>query len=119
VPGQRLVKRNQDAFLRPGEVNILLGGRKPISNIALKANCTWHPQDADSKRGVDVGLREPGNSGILVENNYFTCGANAVELKGVLDATVRRNVFWAPRGMVEVTFAPRLPRPGARSTWCR
>lgn len=98
------------ADLRPGEVNILLGGRKPISNIVLKANCTWHPQDADSKRGVDVGLREPGNSGILIEDNYFTCGANALELKGVLDATVRRNVFWAPRGMVEVTFAPEADR---------
>jgi len=98
------------ADLQTGQMNILLGGRKPISNIVLKANCTWHPQAADSKRGVDVGYRPPGNTNILIEDNYFTCGANALELKGVLDATVRRNVFWAPRGMVQVTFAPEADR---------
>jgi len=95
---------------QPPQVNILLGGRKPISNIVLRANCTWHPQAAESKRGVDVGYRPPGNTSILIEDNYFMCGANALELKGILDATVRRNVFWAPRGMVQVTFAPEGDR---------
>ena len=88
-----------------GGVNILLGGQKPISNIVLKDNCTYHP-DAGSKRGVDIGFHGHGNSNILVEHNYFMCGSNAIELKNVLDAVVRDNTFWAPSGMISVTYGP-------------
>jgi hypothetical protein len=88
-----------------GQCNILLGGSKPISGVVLKDNCTWHPE-GESKRGVDVGYTAQGNGGILIQGNYFMGGANALELKGARDATVRGNTFWAPDGMVRVTYAP-------------
>jgi len=89
-----------------GQVNILVGGSKPLQNVVLRDNCTWHPDAAGSKRGVDIGYTSRGSTNLLVEDNYFTCGSNAMELKGVRDAVVRGNTFWAPAGMVLVTYAP-------------
>lgn len=91
------------------QVNILLGGSKPISKVVLKSNCTWHP-DPGSKRGVDIGYKAQGCQEILVEDNYLMGGANALELNGVLDATVRNNTFWAPAGMVKLAPAPGADR---------
>jgi len=84
-----------------GEMNILTGGYKPITHLVLKSNCTYHP-NAASKRGVDVGFHGSPNTDIRIEDNYFTCGANALELKGAAEAVVRNNTFWAPVGMVAV-----------------
>jgi hypothetical protein len=89
----------------PGEVNILIGGSKPLSRVALKSNCTYHPQ-VNSKRGVDIGYHGAPNTDIHIEDNYFVCGANALDLKGIAEATVRNNTFWAPGGMVTVGLAP-------------
>ena len=88
-----------------GEMNILTGGSKPITHLVLKNNCTYHPNPA-SKRGVDVGFRGSPNSDIRIEDNYFMCGANAMELKGAAEAVVRNNTFWAPVGMVAVKLPP-------------
>ena len=90
-----------------GEMNILTGGSKPITHLVLKNNCTYHPNPA-SKRGVDVGFRGSPNSDIRIEDNYFMCGANAMELNGAAEAVVRNNTFWAPVGMVAV----KLPSAG-------
>jgi len=88
----------------PGQMNILVGGAKPLSNVVVRQNCTYHPIET-SKRGVDIGYTGAPNRNILVEDNYFMCGINAMELKGVGNAIVRNNTFWAPNGMVAVTFA--------------
>ena len=77
-----------------GEMNILAGGSKPITHLVLKNNCTYHPNPA-SKRGVDVGFHGSPNTDIRIEDNYFTCGANAMELNGAAEAVVRNNTFWA------------------------
>lgn len=88
-----------------GECNILVGGSQPVNNIVLKENMTWHPND-NSKRGLDIGYIGSPNRNILVEGNYLMNGSNAMELKGVAQAVVRGNTFWAPQGMVSVTYAP-------------
>jgi hypothetical protein len=85
--------------------NIIIGGHKPLTCVIVRANCTYHPSAA-SKRGVDIGYTGKPNRQILVEGNYFMCGRSAFELHGVAEATVRNNTFWAPAGMVDVTFAP-------------
>jgi hypothetical protein len=88
------------------EMNILIGGtRNPLTCAIVRNNCSYHPSLA-AKRGVDIGYRGRPNSQILIENNYFTGGSSAMDLKNVAEATVRHNIFWSPSGMVSVTFAP-------------
>jgi hypothetical protein len=84
-------------------MNILVGGSKPLTCVIVRDSCTYHPSLA-SKRGVDIGYKGKFNSRILVENNYFTGGRNAMELKNVADTLVRNNTFWAPGGMVTVSL---------------
>ena len=55
---------------------------------------------------MDIGYGGKPNSQLFIENNYFTGGSDAMELKNVAEATVRQNTFWSPSGMVSVTFAP-------------
>jgi len=98
-----MMPRNPD--LRQPQVNILVGGSKPLNNALLRNNLTWHPKAAQSKRGVDVGYIGGPNRNILIEGNYFTGGISAMELKNAAEATVRKNTFWAPEGMVAVTLA--------------
>jgi hypothetical protein len=93
--------------------NVIIGGHKPLTCVIVRGNCTYHPSPA-AKRGVDIGYTGKPNRQILVEGNYFMCGRNAFELHGVADAIVRDNTFWAPEGMVEVTFAPADPAGGDR-----
>ena len=91
-------------FTIQGQMSIIVGGTNPISNVVLKNNCTYHPKP-DSKRGMDVGYTAKGNRNIVVEDNYFTGGLNAMEIKGAVgDLTVRNNTFWAPAGMVKITW---------------
>ena len=97
-------------YPRRGQINLLVGGKKPLSNVVLKDNCTYHPQ-AESKRGVDIGYTGGPNTNILVEGNYFTGGNNAMEIKNAASAIVRSNTFWAPTGMVLLTTA--LPKKQA------
>jgi len=101
-----------------GQMNILLGGKKPISNLLVKENYTWHPQP-DAKRSVDIGYTANGNADIRVIGNCFTGGARALELKGVRQAVVRENVLWATREPVRVTYAPGALRPDVvfRNNW--
>jgi len=100
-----------------GQMNILVGGYNPLTDVTLLNNCTWHPQ-ADSKRGVDVGYTGKGNSKVRVEGNYFMCGANAMEIKSIAqDVTVKGNTFWAPAGMVDATLAPEADK--ATIAWDR
>lgn len=88
---------------REPQMNILVGGSKPLTCVIVRDSCTYHPSLA-SKRGVDIGYKGKFNSRILVENNYFTGGRNAMELKNVADTLVRNNTFWAPGGMVTVSL---------------
>lgn len=98
----------------PG-MNILIGGEKnPTTCVIVRDNCTYHHSPA-SKRGVDIGYRAGPNTQIRVENNYFTGGANAMELNLVAEAMVRGNTFWAPHGMVVLTTAAP-PKPVEKIT---
>ncbi|MHC4717569.1 MAG: right-handed parallel beta-helix repeat-containing protein [Planctomycetota bacterium] len=98
-----------------GQMNVLVGGYKPLTDVVVRDNCTWHPQAGRSKRGVDVGYIGKGHRNITIEGNYFTCGSHAMELKGVsAGVTVRNNTFWAPEGMVQVTLAPDADRATIR-----
>lgn len=95
----------------PPQVNILIGGMNRLANVIVRGNCTYHPS-ATSKRGVDIGYSGSPNRDILIENNYFTGGSHAMELKGVSDAVVRSNQFWAPRGTIVMqTVARPGPKP--------
>ncbi len=91
-------------------MNILIGGEKnPTTCVIVRNNCTYH-HSSTAKRGVAIGYNAGPNTQIRVENNYFTGGANAIELKQVAEAVVRGNTFWAPNGMVVLTKAA-LPKP--------
>jgi hypothetical protein len=87
-----------------GEINILTGGSKPITHLVLKNNCTYHPDPA-SKRGVDVGFHGSPNTDIRIENNYFTCAANAMELKGAAMG------IWARK------CVPKVRKPTRNTAW--
>jgi hypothetical protein len=84
--------------------NVIIGGHQPLTCVIARDNCTYHPSP-NAKRGMDIGYTGKPNCEILVENNYLMCGLNAFELQGVGDAVVRNNTFWAPEGMVAVSFA--------------
>lgn len=91
-------------------MNILIGGEKnPTTCVIVRNNCTYHFSPA-AKRGVDIGYRAGPNTQIRIENNYFTGGANAMELNKVAEAVVRGNTFWSPHGMVTLTTAAP-PKP--------
>jgi hypothetical protein len=91
---------------REPQMNVLIGGsRNPLTCVIVRNNCSYHPSPA-AKRGVDIGYPGKPNSQLLIENNYFTGGSHAMELKNIAEATVRNNIFWSPSGMVSVTFAP-------------
>ena len=88
------------------QMNVLIGGSKhSLTCVIVRNNCTYHPSPA-AKRGVDIGYLGKPNSQILIENNYFTGGSQALELNGIAEAAVRHNTFWSPNGMVAVSFAP-------------
>ena len=89
------------------QINILIGGKKPLRCVILRDNIAYHPNATGSKRCVDIGYTAGPNYNILVEGNYFMGGINAFELRQAAQALVRNNTFWAPQGMVSaVIIAP-------------
>jgi hypothetical protein len=91
------------------QMNVLIGGHRGTLNmttVIVRSSFTYHPI-ASAKRGVDIGYDNHNNTAILVENNYFTGGANAMEIKNIADqVTVRNNTFWSSTGMVVATLDP-------------
>eukprot|EP01043_Picozoa_sp_COSAG02_P043880 COSAG02_NODE_3861_length_6130_cov_16.333112_2_plen_278_part_00 len=68
------------------QMNVLIGGSHAslnLTTVIVRNSFTYHPMPS-AKRGVDIGYKNRNNTAILVENNYFTGGANAMEIKHIV-----------------------------------
>ena len=78
-----------------------------VTCVIVRDSFTYHPSKME-KAGIEIGYHNVNNSQILVEGNYFTGGANAMEMRSMCEnVTVRNNTFWTEDdGMVAVSTAP-------------
>ena len=78
--------------------NILIGGgtsRKNLTCVIVRDSFTYHPSKME-KAGIEIGYHNVNNSQILVEGNYFTGGANAMEVRSMCENVINAGCvcFW-------------------------